>query len=80
MSRTALSPAYRALCRRALREAVPRPAKASDRRRMQSANDSSPDDVPEPWEIDSTHFDCLDCDHGHDRGYLDGYEPRARAV
>lgn len=68
MSRTTLSPAYRALCRRALRESIPRPVKPSDRRRLQSAADSSEDDVPEPWEIDPSHFDYLDCDHDPDFG------------
>jgi len=62
MSRTTLSPAYRALCRRALRESIPRPAKPSDRRRLQSAADSSEDDVPPPEEIDPTFYDHIFCD------------------
>lgn len=80
MSRTALSPAYRALSRRALRESIPRPVRPSDRRRMRHAADSSPDDVPTPEEIDPGLLNCSDCANGcrdcvgafcDGRGYLD---------
>ena len=70
MSRTTLSPAWKALCRRALHESIHRPVKPSDRRRLQSAADSSEDDVPTPEEIDPTVYDYLDCDFDAD---LDAY-------
>lgn len=66
MSRTTLSPAWKAFCRRSLRESIPRPVKPSDRRRLQSAADSSEDDVPTPEEIDPSLLDRFDCDHDPD--------------
>ena len=68
MSRTTLAPAWKALCRRALRESIPRPVKPSDRRRLQSAADSCEDDVPTPEEIDPSLLDRFDCDHDPDFG------------
>lgn len=68
MSRATLSPAWKALCRRSLRESIPRPVKSSDRRRLQSAADSSEDDVPTPEEIDPSLLDRFDCGHDPDFG------------
>ena len=72
MSRTILSPAYRALARRSLRESIPRPVKPSDRRRMRAAGDSSEDDVPTPEEIDPTIHDDFDVDFVLDECVDDG--------
>lgn len=71
MSRTTLSPAYRALALRSWRESIPRPVKPSDRRRLQSAADSCEDDVPTPEEIDPSLLDRFDCDHDPDCAHHD---------
>ncbi len=39
---------------------------ASVKRRLRAADDSSPDDVPAPEEIDPSLIDRFDCDHDPD--------------
>jgi hypothetical protein len=41
---------------------------ASVKRRLRAADDSSPDDVPAPEEIDPSLLDRFDCDHDPDFG------------
>ena len=41
---------------------------ASGKRRLRAADDSSPDDVPAPEEIDPSLLDRFDCDHDPDFG------------
>ena len=63
-----LGHAFNAYSRRNQVPSMYDPLRPSDRRRLQSAADSSEDDVPTPEDIDPSLFDRFDCDHDPDSG------------